>query len=40
MKRTFVIARNIVGVAGLRLAGYVLVSSIPDMGRYIKISTM
>ena len=40
MKKTFVVARNIVGVAGLILAGYVLVSSIPDLGRYIKISTM
>jgi hypothetical protein len=34
------VARNIVGVAGLLLAGYVLVSSIHDLGRYIKISTM
>ncbi len=40
VKKTFVVARNIVGVAGLILAGYVLVSSIPDLGRYIKISTM
>ena len=40
VKRTFIVARNIVGVAGLLLAGYVIVSSIPDVGRYIKISTM
>jgi hypothetical protein len=40
VKKTFVVARNIIGVAGLLLAGYVLVSSIPDIGRYIKISTM
>ncbi len=40
VKKTFVVARNIVGVAGLILAGYVLISSIPDMGRYIKISSM
>lgn len=40
VKKAFVVTRNIVGVAGLLLAGYVLVTSIPDMGRYIKISTM
>ena len=40
VKKTFIVARNIVGVAGLLLAGYVLVTSIPDLGRYIKISTM
>ena len=40
MKRTFVIARNIIGVAGLVLAGYVIITSIPDVGRYIKISSM
>jgi hypothetical protein len=40
VKRTFITARNIVGVAGLLLAGYVLISSLPDVGRYIKISSM
>jgi hypothetical protein len=40
VKRAFITARNIVGVAGLLLAAYVVISSIPDMGRYIKISTM
>jgi hypothetical protein len=40
LKKTFVTARNIIGVAGLILAGYVIISSIPDLGRYIKISQM
>jgi hypothetical protein len=40
MKKTFVAARNIIGVAGLLLAGYVIITSIPDLGRYIKISQM
>jgi hypothetical protein len=40
VKKAFIVTRNIVGVAGLLLAGYVLVTSIPDVGRYIKISTM
>jgi hypothetical protein len=40
VKKAFVVARNIVGVAGLILAGYVVLSSIPDLGRYIKISKM
>jgi len=40
VKKTFVVTRNILGVAGLLLAGYVLVTSLPDLGRYIKISRM
>jgi len=40
LKKTFITARNIIGVAGLILAGYVIISSIPDLGRYIKISQM
>jgi hypothetical protein len=40
LKKTFITARNIIGVAGLILAGYVIISSIPDVGRYIKISQM
>ena len=40
VKKTFVATRNIIGVAGLLLAGYVLVTSLPDLGRYIKISRM
>jgi hypothetical protein len=31
---------NVVGTAGLLLGGYILVKSIPDLRRYIKISTM
>jgi hypothetical protein len=38
--RAFVTARNIVGIVSLVLAGYVLISSVPDVGRYIKISRM
>ena len=40
MKKTFVTARNVIGIAGLVLAGYVLLTSIPDLGRYLKISNM
>jgi hypothetical protein len=40
MKKAFITARNVVGVAGLLLAGYVFLKSAPDLGRYIKISTM
>lgn len=40
VKKTFVVTRNILGVAGLLLAGYVLVTSLPDLGRYVKISRM
>jgi hypothetical protein len=32
--------RNIVGTAGLIFAGYVLIASVKDVGRYIKISSM
>ena len=32
--------RNIVGTAGLLYAGYILIMSMPDFRRYIKISTM
>jgi hypothetical protein len=31
---------SVVGVATLLLAGYVILKSIPDVRRYIKISTM
>ncbi|MGO8796625.1 MAG: DUF6893 family small protein [Candidatus Sulfotelmatobacter sp.] len=31
---------RIVGVAGLVMAGYVVLSALPDLRRYIKISTM
>ncbi len=40
MKKTFVMARNVIGVAGLLLAGYVLITSLPDFRRYVRISTM
>jgi hypothetical protein len=32
--------RNIVGTVGLLYAGYVLLASIKDVRRYIRISTM
>ena len=31
---------NIVGTAGLLLGGYIFVKSLPDLRRYIRISTM
>ncbi len=34
------VARNIVGTAGLLLAGYVFLMSLKDSARYIKISSM
>jgi hypothetical protein len=40
MMKVFIAARNVIGVAGLVLAAYVLVTSIPDVGRYIKMSNM
>jgi hypothetical protein len=38
--KTLVIARNVVGTLGLVLIAYVLVTSVSDVGRYIKISRM
>lgn len=32
--------RNIIGTAGLLYAGYILIASMKDVRRYIKISTM
>ena len=32
--------RNVVGTAGLLFAAYVFLRSIPDLKRYIRISTM
>jgi hypothetical protein len=32
--------RNIVGTAGLLLGGYIVLKSLPDFRRYIRISTM
>jgi hypothetical protein len=34
------VARNILGTAGLILAGYVFLMSLKDSARYIKISSM
>ena len=38
--RTLRNIRNVVGIAGLLLGGYIFVRSIPDVARYIRISTM
>lgn len=32
--------RNILGTVGLLYAGYILIASVKDVRRYIKISTM
>jgi hypothetical protein len=34
------VLRNILGTAGLLYAGYVLLASVKDVRRYIRISTM
>jgi hypothetical protein len=31
---------SVIGVAGLVFAGYVFINALPDLRRYIKISTM
>ena len=38
--KTFSNISKVVGIAGLLLGGYILVRSIPDVARYIRISTM
>jgi hypothetical protein len=38
--KTFRNIRNVVGIAGLLFGGYIFVRSIPDVARYIRISTM
>ena len=38
--KTMVVARNVMGTLGLVLIAYVLIKSVPDLGRYIKISRM
>jgi hypothetical protein len=38
--KTMKVIRNILGTAGLFYAGYVLIASVKDIRRYIKISTM
>ncbi len=39
-KKSLSTLTNVIGIAGLVLAGYVLIISVPDFKRYIKISTM
>jgi hypothetical protein len=34
------VIRNILGTAGMLYAGYVLIASVKDVRRYIRISTM
>ena len=34
------VIRNILGTAGLLYAGYVLITSVKDVRRYVKISMM
>jgi hypothetical protein len=38
--KAFVVARNVAGTAGLVLVAYLFVKSVPDVGRYIRISRM
>ena len=40
MKKTLITARNVMGIAGLLLAGYLILTSVPDLGRYIRMSKM
>jgi hypothetical protein len=34
------ILRNVLGTAGLVFAGYIVLNALPDLKRYIRISTM
>jgi hypothetical protein len=38
--KTVKVLRNVVGSVGLLLIGYVLLAALPDIRRYIRISTM
>lgn len=38
--KTAKVMRNVVGSMGLVFAGYILVAALPDLWRYLKISTM
>lgn len=40
VKTTVKVLRNVVGSAGLVFMGYVVLSALPDLRRYIRISTM
>ena len=39
-KKAMKTIRNIVGTVGLLYAGYILIASMKDVRRYIRISTM
>jgi hypothetical protein len=39
-RKAMKILRNIIGTAGLIYAGYILIASVKDVRRYIRISTM
>jgi len=38
--RTVKMLRNMIGTAGLVFAGYIFLTAIPDLKRYMRISTM
>jgi hypothetical protein len=40
MKKAFSVVTTAAGVATLAFAGYVILASLPDLRRYIRISTM
>jgi len=40
MYKSLLTVTNVVAAAGVLLAGYVIFSSLPDLRRYIRISTM
>jgi len=40
MQRTVATITNVFGIAALLLVGYVVVTSIPDVKRYIRMSMM
>ena len=40
MKKPILNITNVLATAGMLLAGYVFFSSLPDIRRYIRISTM
>jgi hypothetical protein len=40
MKKSRYTVSNVLGIAALMLVGYAVVVSIPDLVRYVRISTM
>ncbi len=40
MKKALTTATTVVGVATLAFAGYIFLASLPDLRRYIRITTM